>query len=310
MVPKCILRFLELKERHARWSLFVSVERLIGNTPSLLLTPKKIMVKLEYFNPSGSVKDRPAWFMLKRAEEEGVLKRGDTVVEPSSGNTAISLAMLSASRGYKFVAVISKETSLEKIKMLRAFGAKIVFGDGGMDNYKKAKELAERNGWVMLDQYRNPANVEAHYKTTGPEIWEEARKLMGGLDCFVAGVGTGGTLMGVAKYLKEVGEVKAIAVIPRGAKILEAFGKKGYRRRHAIEGLAGEPVSKLIDPKLVDEIIEVDDKDAFETMKRLMREGLTPGISGGANVYASLISRCERVATVIPDSAWRYVSRF
>ncbi len=288
----------------------MSVEKLIGNTPSLLLNrSKKIMVKLEYFNPSGSIKDRPAWFMMKRVEEDGLLRKGDTIVEPSSGNTAISLAMLSASRGYNFVAVISRKTSEEKVKMLKAFGAKIVVSDGGLDAYKKAKELAEKNGWVMLDQYRNPANVEAHYKTTGPEIWAQARKLMGGLDCFVAGVGTGGTLMGVARYLKEVSKVKVFAVVPKDTKALEIFGRKGRRREHGIEGLTGEPVTRLVDPKLVDGVIEVDDVDAFKMMKELLREGLTPGISGGANVYASLNTPCERVATVIPDNTWRYVSK-
>ena len=286
----------------------MSVEKLIGNTPSLLLTPN-LMVKLEYFNPSGSIKDRPAWFMMKRAEEDGLLRKGDTIIEPSSGNTAISLAMLSASRGYKFVAVVSKNTSKEKVKMLEALGAKVIFGDGSLSNYRKARELAERNGWVMLDQYSNPANVEAHYKTTGPEIWEQARRLMGGLDCFVAGIGTGGTLMGVAKYLKEVSEVKIIAVVPKGAKILEVFGRKGSRREHSIEGLTAEPVTKLLDPKMVDEVIEVSDEEAFKTMRWLLRKGLTPGISGGANVYASLNSGCKRVATVIPDNTWRYVSK-
>ncbi|WP_075050553.1 PLP-dependent cysteine synthase family protein [Ignicoccus islandicus] len=304
----------------------VWIGRAIGHTPSVLLRKlvndeNKVMVKLEFMNPSGSIKDRPALFMIKKAEEEGLLKEGSTIVEPSSGNTAISLAMLAAARGYKMVAVVPKTTSSNKIKMLKALGARVIFSESGVPlghpehHYTKAVRLAKENGWVMLDQYRNEANVRAHYETTGPELHAQAIQLMGGLDAFVAGVGTGGTILGIGKYLKEVKEdVRVIAVVPSNTLISKFLGLNGDRTFHSIEGLTAMPVSSLLRKyrHLIDEVIEISDNEALETMKFLAsREGIMGGLSCGANVAASLKLAREgiRVATVCPDGLIRYLDR-
>ncbi|ABU81762.1 PLP-dependent cysteine synthase family protein [Ignicoccus hospitalis] len=304
----------------------VWVGEAVGNTPAVLLrrlTSGKgnVMVKLEFMNPSGSIKDRPALYMIKEAEERGLLKPGSTIVEPSSGNTALSLAMLAAAKGYKMVAVVPETTSEQKVKMMELLGAKVIFSKAGVPlghpehHYTLAKRLAEENGWVMLDQYKNEANVRAHYETTGPEVLKQARELMGGLDAFVAGVGTGGTVIGVGKFLKErVKGVKVVAVVPKGTKIAGFFGSEGERLSHAIEGLTAMPVSELIKKykHVIDEIIEVDDEEAVKTARELAsKEGLLAGLSAGANVRAALELEREglRVATVAPDGAIRYLER-
>jgi cysteine synthase len=279
------------------------------------------MVKLEYVNPSGSIKDRPALYMILEAERRGLLKPGSTIVEPSSGNTALSLAMLAAARGYKMVAVVPEGTSEQKVKLMKLLGAEVVFAKAGVPlghpehHYTLAKRLAEENGWVMLDQYRNEANVRAHYETTGPEVLRQASELMGGLDAFVAGVGTGGTIIGVGKYLKErLKDVKVVAVIPKGTKVGELFGLKGERLKHAIEGLTAMPVSELIKKykDVIDEVLEIDDEEAVKTARELAaKEGLLVGLSAGANVAgaARLAKTGLRVATVAPDGAIRYLDR-
>ncbi len=304
----------------------VWVGEAIGNTPAVLLRrinthPGKVMIKLEYTNPSGSIKDRTALYMIKEAEEKGLLKPGSTIVEPSSGNTALSLAMLAAAKGYKMVAVVPKTTSEQKVKLMKLLGAKIVFAEVGVPlghpkhHYTLAKRLAEENGWVMLDQYRNEANIRAHYETTGPEILRQAREIMGGLDAFVAGLGTGGTILGVGKFLKEkLPNVKIIAVIPRETKVGELFGLDGDRLKHSIEGLTAMPVSELLKKykNIIDDVIEADDDRAIEMMKELaLKEGLLAGLSSGANVLGAieLARKGLRVATVAPDGAIRYLDK-
>ncbi|NPA85346.1 MAG: cysteine synthase family protein [Crenarchaeota archaeon] len=298
----------------------------IGNTPAVLLRkvlkgPGKVMLKLEFMNPSGSIKDRPALFMILEAERAGLLKPGSTIVEPSSGNTALSLAMLAAARGYKMVAVVPEGTSDQKVKLMKLLGAEVIFSKAGVPlghpdhHYTLAQRLAKENGWVMLDQYKNEANIKAHYTTTGPEVLRQAKELMGGIDAFVAGIGTGGTIIGVGRYLKErLGDVKIVAVIPKGTKIGEVFGIEGSRLKHAIEGLTAMPVSTLVQKHkdVIDEVIEVDDDSAFELAKRLAaEEGLLVGLSAGANVAGALKLAEEglRVATVAPDGAIRYLDR-
>ena len=299
----------------------------IGKTPAVTInnvdvSPGKVMIKLEYLNPGGSIKDRAALYMILEAEKKGVLKRGMTIVEPSSGNTALSLAMIAAARGYKMVAVVPKTTSPQKVKILKLLGARVIFSESGVPlghpehHYTKAKRLAEENGWVMLDQYRNEANVKAHYETTGPELLEQALKHMGGLDAFVAGVGTGGTILGVGKYLKEkLRNVKIVAVVPANTKIGEFFGLEGTRLFHSIEGLTAMPVSELLrkHKDVIDEVLEIRDEDAKETSKLLARkEGLLIGLSAGANAFISMKLAKERgwrTATVAPDGVLRYLDR-
>ena len=306
--------------------LIVWVGEAIGNTPAVLLrridTGKgKVMIKLEYLNPSGSIKDRTALYMIKEAEEKGLLKPGSTIVQPSSGNTALSLAMLAAAKGYRMVAVVPKSTSEQKVKLMKLLGAEVIFAEVGVPlghpkhHYTLAKRLAEENGWVMLDQYRNEANIRAHYETTGPEVLEQARKIMGGLDAFVAGIGTGGTIIGVGKYLKErLPDIRIVAVIPKGTKVGEMFGMEGERLSHSIEGLTAMPVSELLKKYkgVIDEVVEVDDNEAIEMSKELAsREGLLVGLSAGANALAALrlAKNGLRVATVAPDGAIRYLDR-
>ncbi len=298
----------------------------IGNTPSVLLRRifkgrGKVMLKLEFTNPSGSIKDRTALYMILEAEKRGLLKEGSTIVEPSSGNTAISLAMLAAARGYRMVAVVPKTTSPNKVKLLKALGAEVIFSESGVPldhpehHYAKALRLAKERGWVMLDQYRNEANVRAHYETTGPEIYEQALQMMNGLDVFVAGVGTGGTVLGVGKYLKEVkGDVEVVAVVPKDTMISEFLGLRGTRKYHLIEGLTAMPVSELLRKHrhVIDRVIEVGDEEALEMTKRLAsEEGIMGGVSCGANVAVALKLAKEglKVATVCPDGLIRYLER-
>jgi len=307
--------------------LIVWVGNAIGKTPAVTLnnvntSPGKVLVKLEYLNPGGSIKDRTALYMITEAERRGLLKKGATIVEPSSGNTALSLAMLAAARGYKMVAVVPKTTSPQKVKILKLLGAEVIFSEAGVPlghpehHYTKAKRLAEERGWVMLDQYKNEANIKAHYETTGPEIMEQSKIHLGDLDAFVAGVGTGGTIIGVGKFLKErLGNIKVIAVVPEDTKIGEFLGLEGKRLRHEIEGLTAMPVSELIKRHrdVIDEVIEVGDEEAKETSRLLARkEGLLVGLSAGANAAVAIRIARERgwgVATVAPDGVLRYLDR-
>ncbi|MBN8869320.1 MAG: cysteine synthase A [Solirubrobacterales bacterium] len=291
----------------------------VGGTPLVWLAriadglDAQVCAKLEYFNPGGSVKDRIGAAMVGAAEAKGELVRGEsTIVEPTSGNTGIALAMICAARGYQLVLTMPEGMSRERTKLLRAYGAEVqeTSSMGGMD---EAVELAqriaeERHGFMPL-QFSNSANPEAHYRSTGPEIWTDTD---GEVDAFVCGVGTGGTVTGVARYLKEQGsDARIYAVEPASSPVLSG-GRMGP---HRIQGIGAGFVPEVLEMDLIDEVIPVSDDDALRTARHLAaREGILGGISAGANVHAALglASRPElaggRIVTVICDSGDRYMS--
>jgi len=294
---------------------------LIGNTPLLRLTDyndgtelaAEIYGKLEYFNPVGSVKDRIANAMINDAEEKGLLKPGAVIIEPTSGNTGIGLASVAASRGYRIILTMPETMSVERRNLLKAYGAELVLTDGakGMKGaIEKADELAkETPGSFIPGQFVNPANPEAHFKTTGPEIWEDTD---GTVDIFVAGVGTGGTLSGVGKYLKEKNkDIKIVAVEPAGSPVLS----EGTPGPHKIQGIGAGFIPDTLDTDIYDEIIKVENDDAFITGRLLARKkGLLVGISSGAAVWAAaeLAGRPEnkgkKIVALLPDTGDRYLS--
>ncbi|OIN87162.1 MAG: cysteine synthase A [Candidatus Aenigmarchaeota archaeon CG1_02_38_14] len=269
-----------------------------------------IYAKMENLNPSGSIKDRIAKYMIEDAEKRGILKPGMTIVEPTSGNTGIALSFVSSIKGYEFIAVIPEFASKERIEIMKHYGAKVVLTRkeiGVKGAVEKAKKLAERLNGFMPNQFENENNVLAHKETTGKEILEQVKNV----DVFVAGVGTGGTLIGVAKALKEKNpNVKIIGVEPASSPLLSK-GKVGH---HKIEGIGEDFIPKIVENnlELIDQIIVVTDKEAIQTSRRLAREGLFVGISSGANVSASLKIakklKNKKVVTVLPDSADRYYS--
>jgi cysteine synthase A len=285
---------------------------LIGNTPlvKVKIDSELIFVKMENLNPSGSIKDRVAKYMIERAEESGLLKPGMTIIEPTSGNTGIALAFVSSVRGYKFIAIMPEFASKERLKIMKNYGARVILTpeeDNMKGAVKKAKELTRKLDAFMPDQFRNDVNILAHKETTGKEILEQ----MGKVDVFVAGVGTGGTLIGVAKALKERNEnIKIVALEPSESPLLS----KGKFGLHKIQGIGEDFVPKILKDNLdlVDEIITVSGEEAIRTSKKLGKNGLFVGISSGANVYASLKIakklKNKRVVTVLPDSADRYYS--
>ena len=301
--------------------LYENIAELVGKTPLMRLNglQKKrglraeILAKLEYFNPTGSVKDRPALAMIEAMEREGKIGADTLLIEPTSGNTGIGLAAVCAVKGYPLVLTMPETMSVERRKLLAAFGAKIVLTDGkaGMRGaIAKAEELhAQNKNSIICGQFVNPANPAAHYRTTGPEIWADCE---GKLDFFVAGVGTGGTLGGTAKFLKEKDpSVKAVAVEPMQSAVLS--GKPAGP--HKLQGIGAGFVPEILDTSLIDEIIPVSDEDAFETGREIARtDGVFAGISAGAAVFAAvqLASRPEnagkRIAVVIPDTGARYLS--
>lgn len=301
--------------------LYENIAELVGKTPLMRLNglQKKrglraeILAKLEYFNPTGSVKDRPALAMIEAMEREGKIGADTLLIEPTSGNTGIGLAAVCAVKGYTLVLTMPETMSVERRKLLAAFGAKIVLTDGkaGMRGaIAKAEELhAQNKNSIICGQFVNPANPAAHYRTTGPEIWADCE---GKLDFFVAGVGTGGTLGGTAKFLKEKNpSVKAVAVEPMQSAVLS--GKPAGP--HKLQGIGAGFVPEILDTSLIDEIIPVSDEDAFETGREIARtDGVFAGISAGAAVFAAvqLASRPEnagkRIAVVIPDTGARYLS--
>ena len=301
--------------------LVKNIEELVGNTPLLQLTRYQkasgaganLYAKLECFNPAGSVKDRVALEIIQDAEEKGTLKKGGTIVEPTSGNTGIGIAAIAAERGYKAILVMPDTMSMERRNILRAYGAEIVLTEGakGMAGaIEKAEELVRTlPNAILAGQFENPVNPRAHYKSTGPEIW---RDLKGEVACFVAGVGTGGTLSGVGRYLKERDPaVRIVAVEPSSSPVLS----KGRGGAHGIQGIGAGFVPKALDTTIYDEVIAVSDEDALSYAKTLGRtEGILCGISAGAALAAavSLSKRAEmkgkNIVVLLPDGGDRYYS--
>lgn len=301
--------------------IYQSATQLIGNTPLLEVTnlerskelEAKLLVKLEYFNPSGSVKDRAAYYMVKDAEEKGILKDGSVIIEPTSGNTGIGLASIAAARGYRTILTMPETMSVERRNILKAYGAEIVLTEGakGMKGaIAKAEELAKEipNSFIPA-QFSNPANAQAHFETTGPEIWEDTD---GAVDFFVAGVGTGGTVTGTGEFLKsKKADVKIVAVEPETSPVLS----KGAAGPHKIQGIGAGFVPDVLNTKVYDEVLPVSNEDAFATSKELAKaEGILVGISSGAALYAAieLAKRPENkgktIVALLPDSGDRYYS--
>ena len=301
--------------------IYTCVEQLIGKTPLLELChlerdagmTGKLLAKLECFNPGGSAKDRPAKAMIEDAEARGLLKPGATIIEPTSGNTGIGLAIMAVSRGYKAIIVMPETMSIERQRLMKAYGAELVLTDGakGMaGSIEKAKELAaEIPNSFIPGQFENPVMADIHEVTTGPEIWEDTE---GRVDIFVAGVGTGGTLTGVGRFLKNQNpEVKIVAVEPDSSPVLS----EGHGGTHGIQGIGAGFVPAVLDTNVYDEIIRVKDEDALTMGKRIaQREGILVGISSGAAVWAALElarrpeNQGKNIVALLPDTGERYLS--
>lgn len=299
-----------------------SALELIGNTPILKLNnymkvvdveDAVILAKMDYLNPAGSAKDRVALAMIEDAEKKGLLKEGATIIEPTSGNTGIGLAMVAACKGYRAILTLPETMSVERRNLLKAYGAEIVLTDGkaGMKGaIAKAQELEkEIDGAIILGQFDNPANPSMHKETTGPEIWEQTG---GKIDIFVAGVGTGGTISGVGEYLKEQNpEIKVVAVEPLGSPVLSG----GEAGPHGIQGIGGGFVPATLNTDIYDEIITITDEDAYKEGKRFaVSEGILVGISSGAALKAAEIlakrpeNKGKTIVAFLPDSGDRYLS--
>lgn len=301
--------------------IYENITELIGNTPLIKLSnyskeldlKATILCKTEFFNPAGSVKDRAALNMILDAEEKGILKKGAVIIEPTSGNTGIGLAAVALSRGYKTILTMPDTMSVERIKILKAYGAEIVLTEGakGMKGaIEKAEEIhkATENS-IIAGQFTNPANSMAHYKTTGPEIWQDTD---GKVDIFVAGIGTGGTISGVGKYLKEKNPlIKIVGVEPFSSPVIT----KGTAAAHKIQGIGANFVPDILDKEILDEILLIKDEDALQAGRDICRkDGILAGISSGAAVYAAaLLAKREEnkgkiIVALLPDTGMRYLS--
>lgn len=294
-----------------------SVSELIGKTPIVKLNrivesdSADIYLKLEFMNPGSSVKDRIALAMIEDAEKKGLLKEGDTIIEPTSGNTGIGLAMVAAAKGYKAILVMPETMSIERRNLLRAYGAELVLTPGpeGMGGaIRKATELAKENGYFIPQQFKNQSNPEIHRLTTGPEIVEQ----MGDqLDAFIAGIGTGGTITGAGEVLKEAyKDIKIYAVEPADSPVLSG-GKPGP---HKIQGIGAGFIPETLDVEVYDEIVQVKTEQAFEYARRVAKEeGILVGISSGAVIYAATeiaknLGKGKKVLVIIPSNGERYLS--
>ena len=302
-------------------SIYRSVEELVGSTPLMELCrteeacklKARLLVKLESFNPGGSAKDRAAIAMLNAAEKAGKIAPGSVIIEPTSGNTGIGLACVGAARGYRVMIIMPDSMSMERQLLMKAYGAELILtpgADGMSGAIRKAEELsAQIPGSFIPGQFTNPANAEAHYLSTGPEIWADCD---GGVDIFVAGVGTGGTITGVGRYLKEQNrDIRIVAVEPERSPLLS----EGRSGSHGLQGIGANFVPEILDRSLIDEIICVSDNDAYEAGAGLgRREGLLVGISSGAALHAAieLASRDENegktIVALLPDTGERYLS--
>ena len=302
-------------------NIYKNVTELIGGTPLMELVNYErknnveatILAKLEYFNPAGSVKDRVAKSMIEDAEKHGILKKGSVIIEPTSGNTGIGLASIAASRGYRLILTMPETMSVERRNLLKAYGAELVLTDGskGMKGaIEKADELAkEIPGSFIAGQFVNPANPEAHFETTGPEIWRDTD---GKVDIFVAGVGTGGTVTGTGKYLKSQNpDVKIVAFEPEGSPFLT----KGVAGPHKLQGIGAGFRPDILDMNVIDEVLTIGDEDAFATGKKIAREeGMLVGITSGAAVFAATLlarrpeNKGKTIVALLPDTGDRYLS--
>ncbi len=302
-------------------ALVTSADKLIGGTPLLEVSnytkannlDARILAKLEYFNVTGSVKDRAAIYMINDAEEKGRLKPGGTIIEPTSGNTGIGIASVGAARGYRVIIVMPETMTKERRDMITAYGAEIVLTDGktGMTGaVNKAKALVEEiDGSIILSQFENPANARAHFETTGPEIWADTD---GKVDIFISGVGTGGTVTGVGEYLKKQNpDVKIVAVEPESSPVLSG----GNSGPHKIQGIGAGFVPDVLNTDVYDEIITVSNDDAYADAKQLAKtQGVLVGISSGAAIHAAAVlakrpeNKGKTIVALLPDSGDRYLS--
>lgn len=301
--------------------IYTSAEKLIGNTPMLELVnleksmglKSKIIAKLEYFNLSGSIKDRVARAIIENAEKSGKLNKDSVIIEPTSGNTGIGLSAIATAKGYKIIIVMPDTMSIERRKLMKIYGAELVLTDGtqGMKGaIAKAEELSKENSnSIIAGQFVNPANPKAHFETTGPEIWKDTD---GKVDIFVAGVGTGGTVTGAGRFLKQQNpEIRVVAVEPASSPVLSQ-GKSGV---HKIQGIGAGFVPEVLDTDIYDEVITVDNESAFKTAAQLTsKEGILVGISSGAAVTAAIElakrpeNEAKNIVAILPDSGDRYLS--
>ncbi len=301
--------------------LYHSIADTLGKTPLLRLhnveastgAEAELYGKLEGFNPAGSIKDRAAMWMMKDAEEKGLLPPGGTIIEPTSGNTGIGLAALAAAKGYQAIFVLPDTMSVERRKLLAAYGARVVLTEGakGMQGcVEKAEELhKEIPGSIIAGQFENPANAQSHVDTTGPEIWEE---LQGQVDILVAGVGTGGTITGIGRYLKEKNpQVQIVAVEPKNSPLLS----EGRSGKHNLQGIGANFVPELLDRSVIDEIVTVEEEHAYDAARMLAKkEGYLAGITSGAALWTAVElskrpeNKGKRIVAILPDSGERYLS--